>query len=80
MLRRKRRTAQQRAALRYKQRAPLGIGKTRRQLKDETTAAHAKQKQATHDTVWTRDPACRYCQGRRRGFSRIAGSTDPLKE
>ncbi len=65
MLARKRRTAKQRAALRYKQGAPLGIGLTRRQVKAAHDAAEAKQKRETHDHVWVRDPTCRYCEGRR---------------
>lgn len=65
MLRRKRRTPQQRAALKFKQTAPQGIGRTRRQIKDAKDAAEDQQIRETHDKVWARDAMCRYCEGRR---------------
>lgn len=47
------------ASLAYKQRAPIGIGKTRRQIKAKKESAEQRQIRETHDKVWTRDLACR---------------------
>ena len=64
MLRRKRRTAQQRAWLKVKQAAPQGID-CRPRRRDTERAAHAEQKRRTHEQVWARSETCQYCAGRR---------------
>lgn len=62
---RRKRTAKQKAALAYKQAAPLGIGRSRDETRIAETAAETAQIAATRETVWIRDSTCRLCQGRR---------------
>ena len=68
MIRRKKRTALQHAALQYKQAAPIGIGETRRQKADRLTAAESKQIRETHDAIWARRFTCQICHGLRCRF------------
>jgi len=58
------------ALLRYKQRAPIGIGKTRQQVQDADDAATRRQIRATHDRIWADRSCCQLCGGTRptRGF------------
>ncbi len=72
MIPRKRRTAKQRALLRYKQRARVGIGRTRDQRRRVTRAVLALHIQRTHDQVWARDATCR--------VTGIAATTDAMHE
>lgn len=59
MLTRKRRTAQQRAWLKVKQAAPLGIGSTHTETKGAALKALAAHIAAVRAQVFTRDGQCR---------------------
>ena len=59
MLARKRRTAQQRAWLKVKQAAPLGIGSTRAETKASARKALAAYIAAVRQQVFARDARCR---------------------
>ncbi len=59
MLRRRRRTAQQRAWLKVKQEVPLGIGSTRDETKASTRKALAEHIAVVRTQVFARDERCR---------------------
>lgn len=60
MLRKKQRTPAQRAMLRFKQKQPLGIGKTRRQLKADVDRVERTVKEIVRAHCVVRDGYCRY--------------------
>jgi len=76
MLRKTRRTAKQRAWLKVKQRAPIGVpSRPSRRATDRQT--HNVQKRLTHDLVWARDACCRYCHGYRTDYTPDQMHHDP---
>lgn len=68
MVQRKKRTAKQRALLRYKVSAPVSIGETRQQKADRLTAAEHKQIRETRATIWATRFTCQVCHGTRCRF------------
>lgn len=68
MIRKKRRTAQQRAWLKVKQTSPTGIGRTRDEEKADRDEAERIQTARTRMVVFARDATCRYCDGVRWPF------------
>jgi hypothetical protein len=65
---RKVRTAKELALLKYKQLAPIGIGKTRQQISDAYDRAEAAWIRRVHDQVWAAHETCQLCYGLRSMF------------
>lgn len=65
MIRRRRRTAHQTAALAYKQAAPHGIGSTRDKAKAEAEALESAIIEAVREWIWAHRSSCQLCHGRR---------------
>ena len=65
MIRRRVRTAKQRAALAYKQAAPVGTGESREEKRDRLSAEESAVKMAVHEYIWSTRHTCQLCRGAR---------------
>lgn len=77
-MQRKRRTAKQRAALAYKQQAPLGIGRTTAEVTTMKRRTTALVITAVRAYIWMTRPTCQACHGRR--VAECGGLPDEMHE